>query len=84
MSSRQVLAGCADAIRYADDMMAALKGADALILITEWQQFCRPDFREMKRRLRRPVIFDGRNQYDPDALHALGFEYYCIGRGRYV
>lgn len=82
--ARQVLAGCADAIRYADDMMAALKGADALILITEWQQFCRPDFREMKRRLRRPVIFDGRNQYDPDALHALGFEYYCIGRGRYV
>ena len=84
LQARKALAGCADAIHYADDMMAALDGADALILITEWQQFCRPDFREMKRRLRRPVIFDGRNQYDPAALSALGYEYYCIGRGRYA
>ena len=84
LQARKALAGCADAIHYADDMMVALDDADALILITEWQQFCRPDFREMKRRLRRPVIFDGRNQYDPAALSALGYEYYCIGRGRYA
>jgi UDPglucose 6-dehydrogenase len=71
-------------IYYADDMMNALDDADALILITEWQQFRQPDFTEIKQRLRQPVIFDGRNQYAPEQMDQMGFRYFCIGRGRYV
>lgn len=60
----------------------ALEGADALILVTEWRAFQSPDFDLIKSKLSEPVIFDGRNQYDPGALLREGFEYYAIGRGK--
>jgi UDPglucose 6-dehydrogenase len=58
----------------------AIGGADALALVTEWKPFRQPDFAAMKRLMKRPVIFDGRNQYDPKQLRADGFEYFGIGR----
>ena len=66
-------------IRYAKNKYDALDGVDAMILVTEWKEFRSPDFSEMKRRMKTPVIFDGRNQYKADSLKALGFEYYGIG-----
>jgi UDPglucose 6-dehydrogenase len=60
--------------------MAALEGADALALVTEWQEFRSPDFATIKTKLKTPAIFDGRNLYDPAVLKNLGFEYYAIGR----
>jgi UDPglucose 6-dehydrogenase len=57
-----------------------LQGVDALVLVTEWKPFRNPDFEHMKSRMKQPIIFDGRNQYDPAAVKALGFEYQGIGR----
>jgi len=68
-----------DAIDYADKPMEALDGADALILITEWNEFRRPDFDAVKEKLKDPVIFDGRNIYSRKTLEAHGFTYYGIG-----
>lgn len=59
----------------------ALKGADALLVITEWNEFRRPNFAHMKELMRTPVIFDGRNIYEPSELKKLGFTCYSIGRG---
>jgi UDPglucose 6-dehydrogenase len=59
---------------------AALEGAEALAVITEWQEFRSPDFAAIKAKLRTPAIFDGRNLYDPQVLRRLGIEYYAIGR----
>jgi UDPglucose 6-dehydrogenase len=67
-------------IYYARHAYDALKGADALLLLTEWNEFREPDFARVKRSLVKPVIFDGRNQYDPKQVRALGFTYYSIGR----
>ena len=58
----------------------ALVGVDALALVTEWKPFRYPDYGVMKKNMKRPIIFDGRNQYDPKELRALGFEYFGIGR----
>ncbi len=58
----------------------ALKGADALAVITEWQEFREPDFARMKKLLRAPVVFDGRNIYQPEQMKAQGFTYHSIGR----
>lgn len=66
-------------ISYAPNKYAALENADALILVTEWKEFRSPDFNEMKFRMKTPVIFDGRNQYDTQVLSDLGFEYHQIG-----
>ncbi len=71
-----------DKVRMADSSLEALDGADALVVVTEWNEFRSPDFEEIKQRLAKPVIFDGRNIYDPGDLRAMGFEYYCIGRGK--
>jgi len=60
----------------------ALKGADALVIITEWQEFQSPDFAELKEALADAVIFDGRNLYEPEAVENFGLAYYAIGRGR--
>ena len=60
----------------------ALEGSDALIVATEWKAFWSPDFSIMKELLKAPVIFDGRNLYDPAELEQLGFSYYAIGRGK--
>jgi UDPglucose 6-dehydrogenase len=59
----------------------ALAGADALVILTDWQEFRNPDFEIIAAKLKRPVIFDGRNLYDPDMVKKAGFEYYSIGRG---
>jgi UDPglucose 6-dehydrogenase len=67
-----------------DDAYDALDAADGMLLITEWRQFRNPDFGRMRTKLRTPVLFDGRNQYDPDELNTLGFEYFGIGRGKPV
>lgn len=58
----------------------ALKGADALVIVTEWNEFRRPDFERMRSLMKQPVIFDGRNIYDPQRLRDMGFSYYGIGR----
>ncbi|WP_025270486.1 UDP-glucose dehydrogenase family protein [Hippea sp. KM1] len=68
-----------DKVNYFDNKYDALNGADAMILITEWKEFRSPDFYEMKKRLKNPVIFDGRNQYNREFLKEFGFEYYQIG-----
>ncbi len=60
--------------------MAALEGADALAIVTEWQEFRSPDFPAIRASLKTPAIFDGRNLYDPEAVKAHGLEYYSIGR----
>jgi len=67
-------------VEIVDSAMAALEGADALAIVTEWQEFRSPDFAAIKARLKTPAIFDGRNLYDPAVLKGLGFEYYPIGR----
>ena len=67
-------------VEYAQDMYECLKGADALILITEWHQFRRPEFIRMKQLMAEPVIFDGRNQFNPDYVRERGFTYISIGR----
>lgn len=68
------------ALRFVDMPMEALRGADALLVVTEWKCFQNPDFSSMKQRMRSPVIFDGRNLYDPQQMQDLGFVYRGIGR----
>jgi UDPglucose 6-dehydrogenase len=65
---------------YAGDPYDALAGAQALVIVTEWLQYRNPDFERMRGLLKTPVIFDGRNLYDPDRVTRLGFEYHGIGR----
>jgi UDPglucose 6-dehydrogenase len=67
-------------IEYADSNYAALDGADALVLVTEWNEFREPDFGRMKKMMRAPVVFDGRNIYNPEQIKAQGFQYFSIGR----
>lgn len=71
-----------DSVTYVDARYEALDGADALILITDWKEFRSPDMEEIKARLKQPVVFDGRNQYDKKMMRKLGMEYYQIGVGR--
>jgi UDPglucose 6-dehydrogenase len=73
--SREDLALC----KTADQ---ALEGADALAIVTEWREFRSPDFNYIKETLSTPVIFDGRNLYDPAHMEKAGFSYYAIGRGK--
>lgn len=65
-----------------EDPYAILQGADALVVVTEWNQFRNPDFARIKKALTAPIIFDGRNLYDPRLLASQGFAYFCIGRPR--
>jgi UDPglucose 6-dehydrogenase len=67
-------------IQYADRNYETLPGAAALLVLTEWNEFRRPDFMRIKQLLKNPVIFDGRNLYDPADIRKLGFQYYSIGR----
>ena len=69
-----------DKITYAKNNYEALKGADASILVTEWNEFRNPDFKKMKALLKDPVIFDGRNQYSRREMRELGFDYVGVGR----
>ncbi|MDR7305634.1 UDP-glucose/GDP-mannose dehydrogenase family protein [Rhodoferax saidenbachensis] len=67
-------------LSYAENQTAALEGADALIIVTEWREFRSPDFDTIKTKLKQPVIFDGRNLYDPKLVRSMGIEYQAIGR----
>lgn len=67
-------------LRFATSQTTALDGASALIIVTEWKEFRSPDFASLKQKLTHPVIFDGRNLYDPKLLRSMGFEYFAIGR----
>jgi UDPglucose 6-dehydrogenase len=67
-------------VKYFDNNYESLKGADALVIATEWNDFRRPDFDRMKSLMKQPVIFDGRNIYDPRVMAERGFVYYGIGR----
>ena len=67
-------------LRYAETPLDALQDADALIIVTEWKAFKSPDFDAVKSRLKQPVIFDGRNLFEPSSVAALGIEYHGIGR----
>ncbi len=68
------------AVTFAADAMQAARGADALVIMTEWKAFRSPDFDELKGALKEPVIFDGRNLYEPAVVRAHGLEYHAIGR----
>ena len=69
-----------DRVIYANNSYDALKDADCMLLLTEWNEFRRPDFDRIKGLMKSPVIFDGRNQYDTERLKQRGFEYHCIGK----
>ena len=68
-----------DTIEYCDSKYDALNNADAMILLTEWKEFRSPDFDEISKRLKKNIIFDGRNQYNKNKLEEIGFEYFQIG-----
>ena len=70
----------ADKIEYSKNAYDAVENAEALLLLTEWNEFRRPDFEKIKSTMKNPVIFDGRNQYDKKRLQEKGFKYYCIGK----
>jgi UDPglucose 6-dehydrogenase len=80
MPEAKRLYGDAEWVAYAATPMDALPGADALVVVTEWQEFRSPDFDAILRALRRPLVFDGRNLYDPAQVRAVGLEYFSIGR----
>ncbi|MDN7847679.1 UDP-glucose dehydrogenase family protein [Burkholderia seminalis] len=67
-------------LHLVDTQDIAVTGADALVIVTEWKEFRSPDFTRLKAELKAPVIFDGRNLYEPDAMAELGIDYYAIGR----
>ena len=70
-----------DRVMYAADPYSAAHGADALCVMTEWLVYRNPDFERVQKLVRRPLLVDGRNLYDPERMKALGFEYHGIGRG---
>lgn len=78
--TRHIYPDHAEKLQLADSAIDALEGADALIICTEWHEFRSPDWSGMKERLSAPVIFDGRNLYEPQTLAEHGITYYCIGR----
>lgn len=80
MDAAQRAFGPLQGLGYAPDAMSAVQDADALVIVTEWKEFRSPDFDTLAAALRTPVIFDGRNLYDPVMLRGRGFEYHPIGR----
>jgi UDPglucose 6-dehydrogenase len=79
--AQRIFAGRAG-VTLAKSAYEAAEGADALAIVTEWQEFRSPDFERLKQTLNNPVIFDGRNLYDPAMAARFGLTYYAIGRGR--
>jgi len=84
MNETQRIYGHRDDLLLVGTKEAALRNADALVICTEWRNFRAPDFDEIKQTLSEPVIFDGRNLFEPDRMEAKGFSYYAIGRGKSV
>jgi UDPglucose 6-dehydrogenase len=68
-------------VTFCAGVYETLEGAHGLVVLTDWQQFRHPDFGFVTKKLERPVIFDGRNLYDPSYVRQAGIEYFCIGRG---
>lgn len=73
-----------DSVTLVDDMYSALEGCDALMVLTEWKHFWSPDYERIQSLMKRPVIFDGRNIYDPDVMKSKGFKYFAVGRGEVI
>jgi UDPglucose 6-dehydrogenase len=71
--------GAVPHVAYAASPMAAVEGADALVVVTEWKEFRSPDFDAIRAKLKSPLLFDGRNLYDPEQVRAAGLEYFAIG-----
>ena len=69
-----------DRLKLFEDQYQTLDGADAMVLVTEWNEYRRPDFKRLRSMLKRPIVFDGRNVYNPQRMRAMGFEYCGIGR----
>ena len=69
-----------DQVAYDSDAYLALRGADALLICTEWNEFRSPDFERMRREMKQPLIFDGRNLYEPATVARYHFEYHSVGR----
>jgi UDPglucose 6-dehydrogenase len=80
MDEARRIFGDDERLQYADTPLAALAAADALVIVTEWKEFRVPNFEQLKAALRAPVIFDGRNLYQPAQVRQHGFEYFAIGR----
>jgi len=80
MDEARRLLGDTPRVGFAINPLAACDGADALVVVTEWKEFRSPDFDGLHRRLKQPLIFDGRNLYEPDVVRAAGFEHVAIGR----
>ena len=77
--ARRAMPGLAG-LHYAESAAAALEGADALVIVTEWKEFRSPDFDAIAQRLNKPIVFDGRNLFEPELMQQWGIEYHCIGR----
>lgn len=77
METAKIIFG--DKIVYSSNSYEALENADALILITEWNEFKRPSFDKIKSKLKEPIIFDGRNQYDKKRMNEIGIKYISLG-----
>src|SRR5690606_885913 len=75
-----VRAEIGDKVTYVEHQMDALEGADALAIMTDWKDYHSPDFAEMYQLLKTPVVFDGRNLYEPEKMKRRGYRYYSIGR----
>jgi UDPglucose 6-dehydrogenase len=69
-----------DGVKFCRDAYEAARGSDCLVVITEWDEFKELDFKRIKKLIKQPVIFDGRNIYSPAAMEKLGFQYFGIGR----
>jgi UDPglucose 6-dehydrogenase len=71
-----------DRVQLEESHHKCAEGADALALVTEWHEFRRPNLQKLKGMMRQPVVFDGRNVWDPEEMRAAGFTYYGMGRGK--
>ena len=69
-----------ESVKLAADPLEAVTGAEALVLATEWKEFSNVDLQEIKKRMHTPLVFDGRNLFDPQTMKELGFIYYGVGR----
>jgi UDPglucose 6-dehydrogenase len=78
--AQRVLSHLESSVVFVDSAKAALAGADALVIVTEWKEFRTPDFDHMRAALKHPLVFDGRNLYDPKTIAGFGLEYHSIGR----
>lgn len=78
--SKEVFKDNLDSIEFVENSFDAIQGADALLIVTEWNEFRRPNFGKLAQSLKEPVVFDGRNLFDPSKMRRLGFTYYSIGR----